>query len=169
MENNEVINDILDLTIVKGIFEGQEFTIKGRGHKFKDTRGDLILRIKEVRHPDFTRQSNNPADLTYNLKITLVQSICGFEIAIKGIDNQKLIIKNYKKIIKNGDRKIIKNHGMYVYQKNERGNLNIVFDVIYPIAINDDAKNMIASAFEYDNKSKYVVNPYEYTICEIDN
>ena len=47
-----------------------------KGHKFKDTRGNLVVRIKETPHKDFTRANN---DLIYNLKISLVQSICGFE------------------------------------------------------------------------------------------
>jgi DnaJ-class molecular chaperone len=154
LENNETINDLLDLNINRGVYEGQEFIIKNSGNKYKDNRGDLNLKIKESKHPKFIRNSNNPSDLTYNMKITLAQSICGFEIVIKGLDHQKLLIKN-NSIIKNGDKKIIKNQGMHIFERNERGHLIIVFEIIYPDSLTNEMRDKVAEAFEYDNKTKY--------------
>jgi len=154
LENNETINDILDLNINRGVYEGQEFIIKNRGNKYKDNRGDLNLKIKESKHPKFIRNSNNPSDLTYNMKITLAQSICGFEMVINGLDHKKLLIKN-NSVIKNGDKKIIKNQGMHVFERNERGNLIIVFEIIYPDSLTNEMRDKVAEAFEYDNKTKY--------------
>jgi len=171
LENGQSISDVLDLTIIKGSYEGQELMMKNRGNKYKDLRGDISIRIKESRHKDFLRPSNSPAELVYNLKINLVQSICGFEMVIKGIDNQKLIIKNFENIIKNGDRKVIRSHGMPMFERAERGNLVIIFEVIYPDAISSEIRNKIAEVFEYDNKSKYNeanANSSGYILCELD-
>jgi DnaJ family protein B protein 4 len=166
LENGNMIKDVLELNILKGIKDGQEIAFKNKGHKFKDSRGDLVVRIKEVPHKDFTRSNN---DLIYNLKISLVQSICGFETIIKGIDGQKLIIKNFNLIIKNNDRKVIREHGMPILGKSNRGDLIINFEINYPDTLTDDTKNKLASIFEYDNKSKYNnTNTTGYVVCELD-
>jgi DnaJ-class molecular chaperone len=161
-----MIKDVLELNILKGTKDGQEIGFKNKGHKYKDSRGDLVVRIKEVPHKDFTRSNN---DLIYNLKITLVQSICGFEFVIKGIDSQKLIIKNYDSVIKPNQKKVILNHGMHILDKKDsRGNLIINFEVEYPDKLNDDTKNKLAEIFEYDNKSKYnPTNSNGYVLCEL--
>ena len=171
LEGGMMLKDSLDLNILKGSHDGQEILFKNKGHKFKNTRGDLIVQIKEVPHKDFSRTNGNVSDLVYNLKINLVQSICGFEMVIKNIDNSKLIIKNFENIIKNGDKKIIKDQGMPIFGQTTRGNLVIIFDVEYPDNLSSEIKNKLADAFEYDNKSKYnqantVGNGY--TLCSLD-
>jgi DnaJ-class molecular chaperone len=130
-------------------------------------RGDIFIKIKEISHKDFIRNTNSP-DLIYTLKINLVQSMCGFEVIIKGIDGQKLIIKNFDKIIKNGDKKVINGQGMPVFGKNDRGNLIIMFEVEYPDRLSEDTRNKLAEIFEYDNKSKYNnTNTNGYVLCEL--
>ena len=167
LENGNMIKDVLEINILKGTRDGQEIGFKNKGHKFKDSRGDLVVRVKELPHKDFTRSNN---DLIYNLKISLVQSICGFETIIKGIDGQKLIIKNFNLIIKNNDKKVIKGHGMPVFGKSERGDLIICFEITYPDVLNDDIKNKLATIFEYDNKSKYNnTNTNGYVLCELNS
>jgi DnaJ-class molecular chaperone len=78
LENGSMIKDSIELNILKGSCEGQEILFKNKGHLFKNNRGDLIIQIKEINHKDFVRLSNSPSNLLYNLKISLVQSICGF-------------------------------------------------------------------------------------------
>jgi DnaJ-class molecular chaperone len=166
LESGSMHKDSIDLNIHKGTKDGQQILFKNKGHSFKKSRGDLVVLIKEIQHKDFQRINN---DLIYNLKITLVQSICGFEFVIKGIDSQKLIIKNYDSIIKPNQKKIILNHGMYILdRKDSRGNLIINFDVEYPDKLNDDTKNKLAEIFDYDNKSKYnQTNSNGYVLCEL--
>lgn len=165
LENGNMIKDVLELNILKGTKDGQEIGFKNKGHKFKDSRGDLVVRVKEVPHKDFSRSNN---DLIYNLKISLVQSICGFETIIKGIDGQKLIIKNFNVIIKNNDRKVVREQGMPILGKSERGDLVINFEITYPDVLSDDIKNKLAEIFEYDNKSKYNnTNTSGYVLCEL--
>jgi DnaJ-class molecular chaperone len=167
LETGEMKRDIIEINIVKGSFEGQELMFKNKGHQFKDMRGDIFIKIKEIPHKDFIRNTN-AADLIYTLKINLVQSICGFEVIIKGIDGQKLIIKNFEKIIKNGDKKTIKEQGMYALGSNNRGNLIIMFEVEYPDHLSEDMRNKLAEIFEYDNKSKYTnANTNGYVLCEL--
>lgn len=165
LENGNMIKDVLELNILKGTKDGQEIGFKNKGHKFKDSRGDLVVRVKELSHKDFTRSNN---DLIYNLKISLVQSICGFETIIKGIDGQKLIIKNFNLIIKNNDRKVVKEQGMPILGSSKRGDLIINFEITYPDVLTDDIKNKLAEIFEYDNKSKYNnTNTSGYVLCEL--
>ena len=89
LEGGMMLKDSLDLDILKGSHDGQEILFRNKGHKFKSTRGDLIVQIKEIPHKDFSRTSGNVSDLVYNLKINLVQSICGFEMVIKNIAGGK--------------------------------------------------------------------------------
>jgi DnaJ-class molecular chaperone len=96
--------------------------------------------------------------------------MCGFETIIKGIDGQKLIIKNFNSVIKNNDRKVIKDHGMPIFGKSSRGDLIINFEITYPEVLTDDIKNKLAEIFEYDNKSKYNnTNTTGYVICELNS
>jgi DnaJ-class molecular chaperone len=166
LENGKMIKDVLELNIQKGMKDGQEMMFKNKGHKFKDSRGDLVVQVKEISHKDFMRVGT---DLVYNLKISLVQSICGFEMVIKGIDGQKLIIKNFETIIKNSDKKIIRDHGMPILGRSGRGNLIINFEVEYPDKLSNEIKNKLSEVFEYDNKSKYnKTNTNGYILCELD-
>ena len=165
LENGSMHKDSIDLNIHKGTKDGQQILFKNKGHLFKNSRGDLVINIKEIQHKDFYRMND---DLIYNLKITLVQSICGFELVIKGIDSQKLIIKNYDNIIKSNQKKIILNHGMNILDKKERGNLIINFEVEYPDKLDETTRNKLAEIFEYDNKSKYnQTNSTGYVLCEL--
>lgn len=167
LENGKMFKDSIEINIIKGLSDGQEMMFRNKGHKFKESRGDLCLRIKEVPHKDFIR---NGSDLLYNLKISLVQSICGFELVIKGIDGQKLIIMNFDKIIKPNDKKYIKEHGMPIMGKTTRGNLIINFDVEYPDSFSTETKNKLSEYFEYDNKSKFNnTNTTGYTLCELND
>ena len=145
LENGSMHKDSIDLNIHKGTKDGQQILFKNKGHLFKNSRGDLVINIKEIQHKDFYRMND---DLIYNLKITLVQSICGFELVIKGIDSQKLIIKNYDNIIKSNQKKIILNHGMNILDKKERGNLIINFEVEYPDKLDETTRNKLAEIFE---------------------
>jgi DnaJ-class molecular chaperone len=166
LENGSIHKDSFELNILKGTKDGQEIMLKNKGHKFKESRGDLIVFVKEIQHKDFFRSHN---DLNYNLKISLVQSICGFETVIKGIDGQKLIIKNFDTIIKQGDKKVIKEHGMNILNKGSRGDLIINFEITYPDKMTNDMKNKLAEIFEYDNKPKYNnTNTNGYILCELD-
>jgi DnaJ-class molecular chaperone len=171
LEGGMMLKDSIEISILKGSYDGQEILFKNKGHKFKSTRGDLMIQIKETPHKDFSRVSGSVSDLIYILKINLVQSICGFEMVIKNIDNSKLIIKNFDSIIKNGDKRVIKEQGMPIFGQTTRGNLVIVFDVEYPDNLSMEIKDKLAAAFEYDNKSKYnqpntVGNGY--TLCSLD-
>jgi len=167
LESGKMLKDSLDLNILKGVNDGQEIMFKNKGHKFKDSRGDLCIRIKEGGHKDFIRNGN---DLIYNLKISLVQSICGFELVIKAIDGQKLIIMNFDKIIKPNEKKFIKEHGMPIFGRNSRGNLIINFEVEYPDDFSSDIKNKLSELFEYDNKSKFnQTNTNGYVLCDLNN
>jgi len=169
VETGEMKRDSIEINIAKGSFDGQELMFKNKGHQFKDIRGDIFIRIKEIVHKDFVRNTNSP-DLIYTLKINLVQSMCGFEVIIKGIDGQKLIIKNFDKVIKNGDKKVITGQGMPVFGRNDRGNLIIMFEVEYPDHLSEEVRNKLAEIFEYDNKSKYNnTNTNGYVLCELND
>jgi DnaJ family protein B protein 4 len=167
LEDGKMHKDSLDLKILKGTKDGQELMFKNKGHKYKNNRGDILIRIKELAHKDFQRMNN---DLIYNLKINLVQSMCGFEMVIKGIDGQKLIIKNYDYLIKPNQKKIVREQGMPIFGKSTRGNLIINFDVEYPEYLDSDAKNKLAKIFDYDNVSKYnSTNTTGYILCELND
>ena len=109
----------IELKIPKGVEDGKEYLFEEWGEqavKSNEKPGDFIIRIEIQKHDLFYRDNLN---VTYTTQLSLFESIIGKEIKNRfGIINPK---KEYI-IIEKG----LKN------EKNERGNLKIKFEIIYP-------------------------------------
>lgn len=71
--------------------------------------GDIIIVLEEKEHPLFKR---NGSDLVLRLEIQLVEALCGFQKAIRTLDDRDLVITQLPgEVIKHGDLKCIQNEG----------------------------------------------------------
>lgn len=90
--------------------------------------GDLHVRIRVKEHALFTRKG---ADLYFNKKITLLESLTGFNFDIPHLDGTKLTVSSIPgDIIAPNSVKCVKNKGMPFFKDEySYGNLYIKFIV----------------------------------------
>ncbi|CAF1355318.1 unnamed protein product [Adineta steineri] len=123
---------IIEVHIDKGMDDGKKITFSGEGDQEPGLEpGDIIVVLDEKENATFKRDKT---DLHMNMQITLTESLCGFQKAIKTLDNRQLVITSLPgEVIKPGDLKCILNEGMPVYRNPmEKGRLVLHFDVKFP-------------------------------------
>jgi curved DNA-binding protein len=82
----------IDISIPKGIEDGQKIRLKGKGpmDPFSGQRGDLYSKITISPHPVFKRKGN---DLITEKEVKLTGLVLGGKIRITTIDNQQIDLK----------------------------------------------------------------------------
>ena len=121
----------IELKIPKGIEDGKEYLFEEWGDqsvKPNEKSGDFIIRIEIQKNDLFYRDNLN---LTYTTQISLFESIIGKEIKIPFFDEMIDLNTNRFGIINPKKEYIIVEKGLK-NEKNERGNLKIKFEIIYP-------------------------------------
>lgn len=147
----------MEFPIPAGAFNGTVISVKNQGNeiprderKTADTRSNIKIIIKGKQHSEFKRMFviegkktvPNPADLLYEMTITLAESICGFRKIIKHLNGQEITVQ-YEKCTKNGDILILPNLGMPVLNSQERGDLYVSFKVLYPEELDKSIKSKV--------------------------
>lgn len=82
--------EIITLKIPKGVAQGMQLSMQGKGNAARrgGTNGNLLILIEEEEHPDFLRDEN---DLVYNLLLTIPQAASGCKIEVPTIDGHAQI------------------------------------------------------------------------------
>ena len=148
----------ISVKIPKGAYEGIGFSIKNEGNEIPlqeredgRSRTSVNIKIKEKSHPIYQRgfiipkykESKHPKDLKMNLKISLVESLTGFNKTIKTVDGKSINLV-HEKIVKNGDVMVLPNKGMPILDKaGIYGHVFVVFDVEYPDDLNTATKRRL--------------------------
>jgi curved DNA-binding protein len=114
--------------IPAGITEGQKLRIAGRG----EGGGDLYLRVRLARHPDFDVDGHN---LIYELDITPWEAVLGSEIAVPALDG-RLNIK-IPAGTASGQKLRVRGHGL-----GKNGDLIIAIRIVVPHKISDAQKKL---------------------------
>ena len=116
------------IEIPKGIDNNEIIILKGKGNVINEyNKGDVKLFIKITNNTIFNRKG---LDLYYKKKISLKESLIGFDFDLNYFNNKIFTINNNDFIIKPGYKKIINNLGME--RKNVKGNLIITFEITFP-------------------------------------
>lgn len=135
--NNEIKEkekETIYVDLSQGIDNEEIIILKEKGNMNKSgIYGDLKIQIFIQEHAIFKRKGLN---LLLDKNISFKDSICGFDIAINHINNNKFILKNYGEIILNKSNKIIKKKGFI--RNNNIGNLIINFFVEIPDKLSKD-------------------------------
>jgi curved DNA-binding protein len=84
--------ETIEISIPKGIEDGQKMRLKGKGpmDPFSGQRGDLYCKITISPHPVFKRKGN---DLVTEKEVKLTGLVLGGKIRITTIDNQQIDLK----------------------------------------------------------------------------
>ena len=142
IENNKNIIKELEniyVTIPKGIDNNEIIIIKNKGNSINNINGDIKIQIKIKDNINYTRDGLN---LFFKKNITLKDALCGFSFIIDHVDNKSYKINNNgENIIKDGEEKIIPKLG--IERDNFKGDLIIVFKIIYPKKLTLDQKRIL--------------------------
>ena len=82
---------ILEVSVDKGMEDGQKITFSGEGDQEPGLEpGDIIIVLDEKEHPTFKR---NGVDLIMKMSLTLSEALCGMKKTITTLDNRTLLIQ----------------------------------------------------------------------------
>jgi DnaJ family protein B protein 4 len=143
MNETAIKEKILEFDVKQGWKNGTKITFEQTGDQLHPTisQNDIEFIIETFPHNSFER---NGDDLTYRAKISLKQALCGGYFEMQYLDGIKRKIP-LKGITTPNTMRTIQNEGMPISKsKNkERGNLHILFDVIFPEDIEPDVKQQL--------------------------
>lgn len=135
--NNNIIKDekeTIYINIPKGIDENEIITINNKGNCYNNIYTNIKINIKLSKHDYFTR---NGLDLIYTANISLKESLTGFNIIIKHLNNKYYKLKNTDdEIINNNSFKILS--GLGFIRDQYTGDLIIKFNVDYSTKLSKD-------------------------------
>jgi len=135
---------ILEVSVDKGMEDGQKVTFSGEGDQEPGLEpGDIIIVLDEKAHPVFKR---NGQDLIMKLDVSLTEALTGMRKAVKTLDERTLVIQTVKgEVIKSGDLKMVRGEGMPQYRNPfEKGRLIIQFNVVFPASLEPSVAEELA-------------------------
>ena len=133
------------VTIPKAVEDGEVITLPGVGNMLDhNNAGDIHVTVHVNNTTAFKR---NGLDLIYNSKISLKDSLCGFQIEVAHINGKTYNLTNGAgKVITPGYVKILPLLGL-THPSGKCGNLLIAFDVEFPTSLTteqtDALKNIL--------------------------
>ena len=132
--------EMLYVKIPCGVDENEIIVLREKGNIISDTnKGDVKIFVKIENKTEYIRKG---LDLIYHKTITLKESLCGFEFAMKYVDGRNFQINNSKgNVITPGYKKLIPKMGMK--RDDNVGNLVIEFTIVFPETLTDEQTNKI--------------------------
>eukprot|EP01116_Phalansterium_solitarium_P001898 TRINITY_DN11730_c0_g1_i1.p1 TRINITY_DN11730_c0_g1~~TRINITY_DN11730_c0_g1_i1.p1 ORF type:complete len:424 (+),score=154.67 TRINITY_DN11730_c0_g1_i1:121-1392(+) len=125
---NETKN--IEIFVEKGMKHEQKITLHGEGDQAPNIEpGDVVLVLQLTEHDTFKRDGD---DLHMSKKISLYESLCGFQFPLVHLDGRTLLVQSIG-VTKPGDKRVVAHEGMpHLRNPTEKGNLIITFDVVFP-------------------------------------
>lgn len=139
---------------------------ENKGKKYDDICGDLylVLNIQDDSTYSINKSNHN---LVTTQKISLAQSLCGFEMIIQHTKNKPIIIQ-YDSVIKPNHIYLIKNMGLNISDDNNiisKSDIEVHFEIVYNL--NSEIIEKLKPAFNYAyTKSDRSLNPNIYSLEE---
>ncbi|RCI03748.1 hypothetical protein CU098_002617, partial [Rhizopus stolonifer] len=158
--NTKYVDRKVSMKVPKGVHSGHALQLKNKGNLMPDgkTRGSVIFRVEEQRHPVFVRRGDH---LYITVKISLKEALLGFKnkVICTHLDGRTMTATQIMgETIKPGSQKVIKGEGMPIFgsQNEARGDLYINFHVEFPDTIQipktREAKVAIDDLFETEQE-----------------
>lgn len=116
----------LDVRVNPGMRHGQRVVFSGEADEAPDMLpGNVVVVLQQKEHRLFKREGKH---LLITKKLSLMESLCGFEFVIEHLDGRRLLIKSEPNTVyKHGSALCIEEEGMN--ESYDRGNLYIEFEV----------------------------------------
>jgi DnaJ-class molecular chaperone len=142
-------------TLPAGMYDGYVHKVKNEGNQLPKThrrtgsdRGEIYVIVKEqesefVRGIAFTNQRPNSTNVLKIEKISLAESLCGFQRKINHPKGETLLLEE-NDLIKHDDVKIIPGEGFPTIDNNSYGDLYVQYKIEYPdTELDEDAKTQM--------------------------
>jgi len=135
---------ILEVSVDKGMEDGQKITFSGEGDQEPGLEpGNIIIILDEKPHTLYKR---NGQDLVMKMDISLTEALTGMRKTIKTLDDRTLLIQTVSgEVIKTGDMKQVQDEGMPQYRNPfQKGRLIIQFTVVFPSSLDPGMAQALA-------------------------
>ena len=127
-----IIKKQFEFTVAAGSINNDHKIFEYQGNETKEgAKSHLILIVLEKNNNKFSRNGN---DLIIEKNIHLGDSLSGVKWEFEHINGQKIFI-NEKQVIKDNEKRFLKNYGMPIKDTSHKGDLIIVYNVEYPTKI----------------------------------
>lgn len=135
-KGRKIVNEKEKITIsLIGLKNGDLIIFNEKGDQYPGMKSsNLIFKIEIEKHSKFDNEEYN---LIYNENINLLESLIGFKREIELL-NKKILKIEKKSITKPNETQIFKNQGL-----NEKGNLIIKYNIIFPNEIDENDINIL--------------------------
>lgn len=134
---------LLEVVLEKGMPNGHEIVFERASEQSPDAvPGDVILVVKEKKHPQYERQGN---DLLHTMKISLKEALLGFRKTIQQLDGSQVTVQR-DGVTSHGYVMHIEGEGMPVHNfPSQKGSMIITFNVVFPKELTESQREAIRS------------------------
>jgi len=138
------VEKVLTIDVKKGWKAGTKITFPKEGDEMPGMEPqDIVFVLEEKPHPYLKREKD---DLVYTHTISLAQALTGFDVPIQTLDGRRLNIP-IREVVSPSSTKIISGEGMPLQKNpNQKGNLIIKFNIVFPRHLSEQQKAQIRSA-----------------------
>jgi len=132
---------ILKVHVVPGSKEGKRILFPCEGdEKESHTPGDLVIRIKKIKHKLYSIREDN---LVYDTCINLVDALVGCSIEVPLLDGNSVKV-HLSDIVYHGYEKVIEREGMSKSECSiERGDMIVRFKIKFPKYLDENTKKAV--------------------------
>jgi len=134
---------VLTIEVKPGWKSGTKITFPKEGDQTpNNVPADVVFIIKDKSHPYFTRDGSN---LRYKVKIGLRESLVGTEVQIRTLDGRRIPLR-LAEVIKPTTVRRIPGEGLPLpKQPQQKGDLVIEFDIVFPENLTSNVKDILSS------------------------
>ena len=136
---------ILKIVIKPGWKAGTKLTFKEEGDRIPGkTPADVIFVLKEIPHAVFQRDG---ANLKYTHSLSLKDALCGTMFQVPTLEGKRIHVDCSRDVLKPTETKRLQGYGLpFSKNPNQRGDIIIDFNIIFPVTLSESSKNLVKSA-----------------------
>ncbi|KAG5191923.1 heat shock protein 40 [Tribonema minus] len=159
---------VLEVHVTPGMKNGEKITFHEEADETPGMLpGDVVFVIQSKPHDTFQRKG---ADLIMEKKLSLAESLCGFDFVVQHMDGRALRLRSAPgKVTKHEHLQVIPHEGMpHAGNPYVKGRLFVLFKVVFPETLDQLAVSAIASVLPQPTAPALTGEEEECTLEDID-
>ncbi len=145
----KVVEQVIDVSVPKGVDDGMRLRVRGMGDYGKDRSGDLYVEVHVQKNPNFERSDEN---LYTTIHVPFYTAMAGGKISVPTLEGDK------EAYIDEGTqpdaRIVLKEYGMPIFRSSGKGDEIVTIKVDMPRSLSKEQKELLAKFEELDRKKK---------------